>query len=125
MSTFGHSYFFNACYLPLFVSIVYYFITIIYYPTLFAYHLVSIACPISSLFYIYIKALKSYKIDKVLIFDCPVQYFPIMLKLIKTLFSLFNITFGRIKMQKNPALSLGRYLNLNLSILIIGTTMAH
>jgi hypothetical protein len=49
----------------------------------------------------------------------------IVLELMQTLFRRLNITFLRIKSQKNPALSPGRCPNSNLSILTIGTTMTH
>jgi hypothetical protein len=55
----------------------------------------------------------------------PPPCLPIVLELMQTLFRRLNITFPQIELQKNPALSPSRCPNSNLSILTIGTTMAH
>jgi hypothetical protein len=55
----------------------------------------------------------------------PPPCLPIVLELVQTLFRRLNITFLQIESRKNPALSPSHCPNSNLSILTIGTTMAH
>ena len=64
LSIFRRGYFIsNTYYLLSFIPVVYYFTLVTYYP-------ISITYSVSNLSCIYIKALRPYKIDRVLIYYC-------------------------------------------------------